>query len=60
MNSKYDPAECARCSKLHICTRTPACSCFDLPVPEETLEYIGDHFDECLCIVCIEELKIKI
>ena len=60
MNSKYDSSSCARCDKQHICTGTPTCPCFDLPVPGETLEYIADHFEECLCNECMEELKSKL
>ncbi len=60
MNSKYDPKACAHCYNLHICTGTPQCPCFDLPVSEEILEYISDHFDECLCNDCMEELETRI
>ena len=59
MHSKYDSSACARCNKLHLCTGTPHCPCFDLPVPEETLEFIASHYDECLCNDCMEELRIK-
>ena len=60
MNPKFDPAECGRCNQLHICTGTPLCPCFDLPLSDETLEYISGHFDECLCNKCIEELENKL
>jgi len=59
MYSKFDPTPCASCSKLHICTGTPYCPCFDLPVSEDILEYIANHFDECLCNECINKLNIK-
>jgi len=59
MYSKFDPAPCASCNNPHICTGTPLCPCFDLPVPEVILDYIANHFDECLCNNCIDELKIK-
>ncbi len=60
MYSRFDPTACARCSNLHVCTGTPHCPCFDLPLSEETLEYIASHYDECLCNACMEELGIKL
>lgn len=57
MYSKFDPKECPRCGKLHICTGTVHCPCFDIEVSESFLEYIAARFDECLCVDCIEELK---
>ncbi len=60
MFSKYAPAACIRCNKLHFCTGTPLCPCFDLPVPKEILEYISDNYEECLCNDCIKELEFKI
>ena len=59
MFSKYEPKECANCGELHICTGTVQCPCFDVEVPEEILDYIATHFDECLCNDCMEELKRK-
>ena len=59
MYSKYAPKECGNCSKLFICTGTAQCPCFDLVIPENVLEYIASHYDECLCAECIEELKEK-
>ena len=57
MYSKYDPKECARCGKLHICTGTVHCPCLEVDVPEKILDHIAIHFDECLCDDCLEELK---
>jgi hypothetical protein len=57
MLSKYAPKECAKCGKLHICTGTVHCPCFDVKVSEEILDFIAIHFDECLCNDCMEELK---
>jgi len=57
MYSKYAPKECANCGKLHICTGTVRCPCFEVEVPEDVLDYIAIHFDECLCNECMEELK---
>jgi|GEM_PF-829889 len=59
MYSKFDPTPCASCNSLHTCTGTPHCPCFDLPVPEEILEYIASRYDECLCNECINKLKVK-
>jgi len=59
MYSRYDPSQCARCNKLHTCTGTPHCPCFDMVVPEVTLEYISDHYEKCLCTACMEELRSK-
>lgn len=55
--SKYAPKECAKCGKLHTCTGTVRCPCFEVEVPEEVLDYIATHFDECLCNECMEGLK---
>ena len=57
MISKYESKECANCGKLHVCTGTVHCPCFDVEVSEEILDYIAIHFDECLCNDCMEELK---
>ena len=55
--SKYDSSECVRCGKMHICTGTVHCPCYDLEIPEIILDHIASHFDECLCNDCMEELK---
>ena len=57
MYSKYDPRECERCGKVHICTGTVQCPCFEVEINDKFLEYISSHFDECLCLTCMEELK---
>jgi hypothetical protein len=57
MYSKYDPKACQRCIKMHICTGTVHCPCYDLEIPGIILDYIASHFDECLCNECMEELK---
>ena len=56
---KYAPKACDHCGKLHICTGTVHCPCFDVIVSEAVLEYIAVHFDECLCNDCIENLMNK-
>ena len=57
MISKYESKECANCGKLHVCTGTVHCPCFDVEVSEEILDYISTHFDECLCNECMLEIK---
>lgn len=57
MYSKYDPKECDRCRKVHICTGTVHCPCFEIELPENVLEYIATHFEQCLCTECMNELK---
>jgi hypothetical protein len=57
MHSKYDPKECAHCSQLHICTGTVHCPCFEMIIPDQTLEYIEAHYDECLCNDCMERIS---
>jgi len=46
MYSKYAPKECARCGKLHICTGTVHCPCFEVDVAEIILDYIAIHLAE--------------
>ncbi|MEI6677200.1 MAG: cysteine-rich CWC family protein [Mariniphaga sp.] len=58
MYSKYEPKECARCSKVHICTGTIRCPCLELEIPENILDDIAAQFDECLCNECMAEMKI--
>ena len=59
MLSKYDPKQCARCGKTHICTGTVQCPCYEVNTPEQILDYIAANFDQCLCNDCMEELKIE-
>ena len=57
MYPKYEPRECARCKKLHICTLSVQCACFDVEITDKVMDYITFHFDDCLCKDCLEELK---
>lgn len=57
MYPKFEPRECARCKKRHICTLSVQCNCFDAEITDKVMDYITLHFDDCLCNDCLEELK---
>lgn len=57
MYPKFETKECARCNQRHICTITSNCPCFEVEITDKTMDYITLHFDDCLCTVCLEELK---
>ncbi len=57
MYSKYEPRECARCRKVHICTLTVHCSCMKAEITEATFDQISGHYDDCLCSDCLKELN---
>lgn len=59
MFSKYQTRPCARCTKLHICTGTPICPCFEIAIPDKVLDFIASDFDGCICNDCLEALKTK-
>jgi hypothetical protein len=59
MHSKHEPKACVRCNIQHICTQSYHCDCMAVDIPEKLISYMEFHFDDCLCMDCLEELKNK-
>jgi len=51
---------CERCGKMFICTGDVNCWCSVTFVAPKVGNYISEHFDDCICKNCIDELTKKI
>ncbi|WP_232422372.1 cysteine-rich CWC family protein [Methylosarcina fibrata] len=57
--NKHEAKQCPRCQRLFICkaNRIHRCDCSNICLSFETIEYIRQLYDECLCLACLKELE---
>ncbi len=50
---------CARCSAAFECCATAIsrCQCSNINLDVAALAYLKDHFDDCLCIDCLGQIR---
>ncbi|MGR8930639.1 MAG: cysteine-rich CWC family protein [Gammaproteobacteria bacterium] len=57
---KHEAKHCPRCRRQFVCkvNRIHRCDCSNVCLSLETIEYIRQVYDECLCSVCLKELEV--
>ncbi|HKK63004.1 MAG TPA: cysteine-rich CWC family protein [Bacteroidales bacterium] len=50
---------CPRCYCIFECRndRIMECDCLSVPISADDRLYIGERYDGCLCLNCLQELK---
>lgn len=53
---KHENVICPSCKKMFICksNRINLCQCMKIELNSKTKDYIEAHYDECLCINCLD------
>ncbi len=55
-NSNKDPGkekECPLCNTRFLCSHSPECWCMDYSLTAETLAFLRQRYDDCLCPACL-------
>jgi hypothetical protein len=49
---------CPRCGAVFNCNheRLEECHCITVPLDARQIEYIGQHYDSCLCHTCLTDI----
>lgn len=58
---EHEKKYCPRCNILFECKLGSIllCQCTSVPLNENERSYIREQFDDCLCAVCMNELKAE-
>ncbi|AEG01497.1 hypothetical protein Metme_3121 [Methylomonas methanica MC09] len=61
-DSKHEAKHCPRCQDQFICkaNRIHRCDCSNVCLSSETIEYIQQRYDECLCLACLKKFESDI
>lgn len=61
MTAKHETLYCERCNTSFECKANSStyCQCTQIDLTIDEAEYIGEYFENCLCISCLKELKNK-
>ena len=56
---RHEEKYCPRCNRLFECKpgNIAQCQCFGIAFSAEEKRMIEQHFTDCLCINCLDELK---
>lgn len=55
----HEQKYCLRCSRLFECkVGSITCQCSQIRLSEVEMRYIEKHYTDCLCIKCLEEIRI--
>ena len=56
----HEEKYCPRCKRLFECKAGSIlqCQCSQLKLTENERNYIEQHYADCLCIRCLEEIKL--
>ena len=59
LDPKHETKICPRCGRPFVCkaNRVMHCDCMSLSLSEEVVDYIATHYDDCLCLGCLQELQ---
>jgi len=62
IDHKHEPKICPRCVREFVCkaNRIQQCDCMGVRLSPETLEYIREAYDDCLCVACLEYLEASV
>ena len=50
---------CPRCGKTFECVHSIDCWCVKVKLTDATKAYLKDHYSDCLCKDCLEEINGK-
>ncbi len=50
---------CPRCGKTFECVHSIDCWCVKVKLTDATKAYLKEHYNDCLCKVCLEEINGK-
>jgi hypothetical protein len=58
-DEKHERKICPRCGGSFVCkaNRIHHCDCMGVLLSDETVEYIRQHYDDCLCVACLQALQ---
>ncbi len=58
---KHEKKQCPRCSTEFECKTGSIllCQCSKIEMTAEQLEYSNSQYDDCLCLSCLNELRIE-
>ena len=58
VQEKHKGKKCPRCGRSFVCksNRIEHCECVTVPLTPDTVQYIQEHYDDCLCVTCLWEL----
>lgn len=58
---KHENKQCPRCNKGFECKSGSIllCQCSKIEVTTEQIEYIKSHYDDCLCLSCLNEISTE-
>jgi hypothetical protein len=56
---KHEVKTCPRCGSPFQCkaNRVERCDCLGVSLSTEALEYLSEHYDDCLCVACLAEVN---
>jgi hypothetical protein len=59
IDHKHEAKICPRCAREFVCkaNRIHRCDCMGVRLSPETVEYIRQSYDDCLCVACLEALQ---
>ena len=50
---------CPRCGKTFECVHSIDCWCVKVQLKDSTKAYLKEHYSDCLCKDCLEEINEK-
>lgn len=58
---KHEDKHCPRCGAVFECKvgSILICQCTTIDLNEAESNYLAERFDDCLCVSCMEELKVE-
>lgn len=58
---EHEKKYCPRCNTNFECKvgSIMLCQCTTVTLNEKEREYLREHFDDCLCANCMQELKVE-
>ncbi|MFB1488372.1 MULTISPECIES: cysteine-rich CWC family protein [unclassified Thiocapsa] len=59
---KHESKTCPRCGASFECkaNRVERCCCIGVALTPETLDYLGEHYRDCLCVACLEAVNRRV
>ena len=59
INSSTMTKTCPRCGKTFECVHSIDCWCVKVKLTDATKAYLKEHYSDCLCKDCLEEINGK-
>jgi hypothetical protein len=56
---KHEIKTCPRCGGSFECkaNRVERCDCLDVVLSTPALEYLSEHYQDCLCVACLRGVE---